>query len=127
PDRAEHPADQGDPGDARGLQMEPLGDRDEVRIDAGSPQDDHVRWGLSLRDPRAVHRMRLEDLVSLLRERVHRLRGRLRGGLEGLRFEDLTPDFVRVRVGDFRREAPAPQDQYDTMLRAGADRGLDAT
>src|SRR5207249_7635201 len=81
----------------------------------------------SLRDPRAVHRMRLEDLVSLLRERVHRLRGRLRGGLEGLRFEDLTPDFVRVRVGDFRREAPAPQDQYDTMLRAGADRGLDAT
>src|SRR5438046_8470677 len=71
--------------------------------------------------------MRLEDLVGLLRERVHRLRGRLRGGLERLRFEDLAPDFVRVRVGDLRREAAAPQDQRDAMLRAGADRGLDAT
>src|SRR5438046_8755867 len=71
--------------------------------------------------------MRVGDLVGLLRERVHRLRGRLRGGLERLRFEDLAPDFVRVRVGDLRREAPAPQDQRDAMRRAGADRGPHAT
>src|SRR5207253_9165418 len=68
-----------------------------------------VRRGLSLRDPRAIHRMRLEDLVGLLRERVHRLRGRLRGRLECLRLEDLAPDFVRVRVGDLRREAAPPR------------------
>src|SRR5205807_7796741 len=80
-----------------------------------------------LRDPRAVYRMRLEDLVGLLRERVHRLRGRFRGGLERLRFEDLAPDFVRVCVGYLRREAAAPQDEGHAMLRAGAARGLDAT
>jgi hypothetical protein len=62
--------------------------------------------------------MGLEDLVGLFRERVHGLRGRLRRRLEGLRLEDLAPGFVRVRVGDFGREAAASQHHGDAMLGA---------